>query len=348
MYIYALNRCCFFVFYQTLNDFFYFPECYYSDAFPAGSPESSWLYNEENSPGEDIHIRVKRSNDTPSPTPKQYANAVEEFYADPNNRAMYLVLPLIVLVYGGCSSIYCIHKCCRYVKRRKLEKEIHTRERLTSDTESCTGIEDTEVKRDHVTEPTSSGFIDNSKKTNEKELSPPPAYEQSVLREEDLPLEDFDDTNDIHPNQTATGRRTGNSRQQETSFTAAQKHIKDSDRSKLLEDPDRSKLSEERRDMDRVNNNDRSSSKTSRSVSRPRPSPSPHLSPPPAYEKRTSPDGKSSKGKEQFELTSRDIEDILNYYSDKKHMPDVIPEDTENVVPLRKKVRKWKQRVFNG
>ncbi|XP_076435328.1 uncharacterized protein LOC143275238 [Babylonia areolata] len=43
--------------------------------------------------------------------------------------AMYCVLPLIVLVYGGCSAIYCVHKCHRYFRRRR-HKHRH------SDTES--------------------------------------------------------------------------------------------------------------------------------------------------------------------------------------------------------------------
>ena len=44
---------------------------------------------------------------------------VEKFYEDKNNFAMFLVLPIIVLVYGGCAVIYCIARCRRYAKRRK-------------------------------------------------------------------------------------------------------------------------------------------------------------------------------------------------------------------------------------
>ena len=44
---------------------------------------------------------------------------VETFYADKNNFAMYLVLPIIVLVYGGCAVIYCIARCRRYIRRKK-------------------------------------------------------------------------------------------------------------------------------------------------------------------------------------------------------------------------------------
>jgi hypothetical protein len=44
---------------------------------------------------------------------------VEDFYADKNNFAMYLVLPIIVIVYGGCAVIYCIARCRRYLRRKK-------------------------------------------------------------------------------------------------------------------------------------------------------------------------------------------------------------------------------------
>lgn len=43
---------------------------------------------------------------------------IKTFYDDKNNFAMYLVLPLIVLVYGGCAVIYCIARCRRYLKRK--------------------------------------------------------------------------------------------------------------------------------------------------------------------------------------------------------------------------------------
>lgn len=53
------------------------------------------------------HSRVKR------------ASEVEIFFEDEQNQATYIVLPLLVLVYGGCSSIYCIYKCRRYLKRQR-------------------------------------------------------------------------------------------------------------------------------------------------------------------------------------------------------------------------------------
>ncbi|XP_048746104.2 uncharacterized protein LOC125658753 isoform X2 [Ostrea edulis] len=304
-------------------------------AYPTGAKQShsSFLlldneYSDTALSG-NIHVRVKRSNDS-APPPKQYANAIEEFYADPNNRAMYLVLPLIVLIYGGCSSIYCIHKCCRYVKRKKLEKEMQKRERLTSDTGSCTGIEETQEKQNIESERALSPVYADSIHSNEDKAldnSPPPAYEQTRLKHEDLPLEDIEESHETQYNLQEKYK------EEETSFIKTPVHVRMAETNKVQD---------VNRGMDYFQDDSRSSSKLSRPPTKPK------TSPPPAYEKRTSPDGKSSKGKEAFDLTPRDIEDILNYYSDKKHMPDVIPDDTENVVPLRKKVKKWKHRVFNG
>lgn len=48
---------------------------------------------------------------------------IEEFYQDKNNFAMYLVLPIIVIVYGGCAVIYCIARCRRYMRRKRKKKQ---------------------------------------------------------------------------------------------------------------------------------------------------------------------------------------------------------------------------------
>lgn len=50
-------------------------------------------------------------------------SAIEAFFQDNNNMAMYVVLPLIVLVYGGCSAIYCVAKCRRYLRKRNRQKK---------------------------------------------------------------------------------------------------------------------------------------------------------------------------------------------------------------------------------
>ncbi|ESO96174.1 hypothetical protein LOTGIDRAFT_160162 [Lottia gigantea] len=73
------------------------------------------------------------STETPAEIDNGFFAQVSTFYADKNNMAMFLVLPLIVLLYGGCSSIYCISKCRRYLRKRKHKKmaKSEDEERLT-------------------------------------------------------------------------------------------------------------------------------------------------------------------------------------------------------------------------
>ncbi|KAJ8310804.1 hypothetical protein KUTeg_012669 [Tegillarca granosa] len=64
---------------------------------------------------------------------KSFWDKVKEFYDDKNNFAMYLVLPIIVIVYGGCCLIYCIAKCRRFIKRKKSDKELLENEEMNED-----------------------------------------------------------------------------------------------------------------------------------------------------------------------------------------------------------------------
>lgn len=76
----------------------------------------------------DVRIGRKLLNaTTPAPVAavaedKSFFEQVEEFYEDKNNFAMYLVLPCIVLVYGGCSAIYCCYKCRQQLCSKKKGK----------------------------------------------------------------------------------------------------------------------------------------------------------------------------------------------------------------------------------
>lgn len=83
----------------------------------------------------DRHIRAAEDDTTEAPVEdtgsKSFWQKVEEFYSDNNNMAMYCVLPVIVLVYGGCSAIYCIHKCRRHLRRRK-HKRLHNEDDTSS------------------------------------------------------------------------------------------------------------------------------------------------------------------------------------------------------------------------
>ncbi|XP_070213235.1 uncharacterized protein [Littorina saxatilis] len=42
----------------------------------------------------------------------------DKFLDDPYNMAMYVVLPTMVFIYGGCCFIYCMAKCNRYCRRK--------------------------------------------------------------------------------------------------------------------------------------------------------------------------------------------------------------------------------------
>ncbi|XP_060073933.1 uncharacterized protein LOC132553690 [Ylistrum balloti] len=72
----------------------------------------------ENGPESGFIGRRLLNSTAPEPD-KSIWQKIEEFYDDKNNFAMYLVLPLLVFVYGGCSLIYCIAKCRRHLKKKK-------------------------------------------------------------------------------------------------------------------------------------------------------------------------------------------------------------------------------------
>ncbi|XP_076453513.1 uncharacterized protein LOC143288770 [Babylonia areolata] len=80
---------------------------------------------------------------SPPEEDKSIWEEIEEFYSDSNNMAMYCVLPLIVLVYGGCSAIYCIYKCRRYFRRRGKHKRLNN-----EDTSSVSGDERNDLNQE--------------------------------------------------------------------------------------------------------------------------------------------------------------------------------------------------------
>ncbi|CAL1528602.1 unnamed protein product [Lymnaea stagnalis] len=60
-----------------------------------------------------------------------------DFLDDDNNKAMFLVLPLFICVYGSCCVIYCVHKCRRYYARKKKSREILKRRREEAIEREC-------------------------------------------------------------------------------------------------------------------------------------------------------------------------------------------------------------------
>ncbi|KAK3094956.1 hypothetical protein FSP39_008325, partial [Pinctada imbricata] len=107
---------------------------------------------EENNRYQGRKLLSTTTEETPAPASltsesKTIWEKIEEFYSDKNNFAMYLVLPAIVLVYGGCAMIYCIAKCRQYFKRKKDKKD---KRRLQDDVDD--GESEDEILRNNNNE----------------------------------------------------------------------------------------------------------------------------------------------------------------------------------------------------
>ncbi|XP_033759967.1 uncharacterized protein LOC117342089 [Pecten maximus] len=96
---------------------------------------------------EDSFTGRKLLNSTAPEPDKSIWQEIEEFYEDKNNFAMYLVLPLLVFVYGGCSLIYCIAKCRRHLKKKKHKQSKFDRQDIDDDEGPLTDRNDTEEPR---------------------------------------------------------------------------------------------------------------------------------------------------------------------------------------------------------
>ena len=293
---------------------------------------------------------------TPAPAqPPQYKNAVEEFYADPNNRAMYLVLPLIILVYGGCSSIYCIYKCRRYLKRKRLENQ-KKKNGMDTSTRSSSIEEnpDDDLILVRNTYPNQNDVPRPVPIVVKRPISAePPPFARPASRstlQEDMPLHDLEEELE---------KEQPEDKNDETSFSSQKSNIyprissrNDGSHSSQSASPDKivdTDMAQERgavKSPENKQQTDRPQSKQTDSLR------------PDSFKAEYRPASKQSNDKESekelpkvkkfTDLTPKDIEDILNYYNDKKHMPDVIPDDTENMLPIRRKANKWKYRVFNA
>lgn len=62
---------------------------------------------------------LSSKNESSSEIDNSIGAKIREFYADDNNMALFCVLPLLILIYGGCSVIYCIHKCKKNFRKKK-------------------------------------------------------------------------------------------------------------------------------------------------------------------------------------------------------------------------------------
>lgn len=47
----------------------------------------------------------------------RHRRSTDEFFDNKNNIAMYIVVPILFLCYGGCAGIYCCYKCRLYIRK---------------------------------------------------------------------------------------------------------------------------------------------------------------------------------------------------------------------------------------
>lgn len=92
---------------------------------------------------------LSSKNESSSEIDNSIGAKIREFYADDNNMALFCVLPLLILIYGGCSVIYCIHKCKKNFRKKKEERKQKSKSQaaLSSDNVSLiSGTDNMSVK----------------------------------------------------------------------------------------------------------------------------------------------------------------------------------------------------------
>lgn len=84
--------------------------------------------------GYGILSRLRRNTNSSSSSSSE-----DDLFTESNNLAMFVVIPVLVVVYGGCACIYCCYKCRRYLKENKPFQEIadKIRGRETEENEDC-------------------------------------------------------------------------------------------------------------------------------------------------------------------------------------------------------------------
>lgn len=94
---------------------------------------------------------------------KSVFEKIKAFYDDPNNLAMYGVLPSIVLVYGGFCVIYCACKGYNDCKKKKLKEE--KKKRLIDDNDDDVVTANSSGENNNITKkPDQSELRDNTDK----------------------------------------------------------------------------------------------------------------------------------------------------------------------------------------
>lgn len=97
----------------------------------------------------DILSRLRRNANSTSSTSSE-----EDLFSESNNLAMFVVIPVMVIVYGGCACIYCCYKCRRYMKENRPFQDLadKIRGRETAGNNEETEITDEASQHDHPDE----------------------------------------------------------------------------------------------------------------------------------------------------------------------------------------------------
>lgn len=94
----------------------------------------------------EILSRLRRNANSSSSSSSE-----EDLFTESNNLAMFVVIPVMVIVYGGCACIYCCYKCRRYLKENKPFQDLadKIRGRETAGNNEETEITDEASQHDH-------------------------------------------------------------------------------------------------------------------------------------------------------------------------------------------------------
>lgn len=365
--------------------------------------------------------RHKRSSNSSS---EDNRSAIEKFYDDPNNKAMYLVFPLFVLVIGTCCGLYFCDRCRKHFRKKKAEerKREMTEKSLPSDERSDSkthinsarslnaednGKESSLTKEEvALTEQSSrddtpledvencpevkavnavpinrreTSFISDVQTLNNNNINPPsdikkeekPMVENKVILKKEAkkpesriaspPSAKNDKAKSPRPTSKQslksinTTQKPENKESSEENIHASEKNDKPEE---IKVQRENTKIEIEKQIQNNYENikakkrrdSHRSDRSNKRSIT-----PESKVSGSYAYHDKTTPlpdvtnSQKYPKMDRKFShLSPEAIGEIMQYYKDKKHMPDIIPDEDENIAPIKRKLRRAKYKIING
>ncbi|XP_071164838.1 putative uncharacterized protein DDB_G0274535 [Mytilus edulis] len=381
--------------------------------------DTSELYNKDAL----LHVLLRHKRSANNTSSDDGRSAIEKFYDDPNNKAMYLVFPLFVLIISTCCGLYFCDRCRKHLKKKKAEERKKENELLENQEEN----EENKASTSNSVDGHSSD-LNKSAKDNGVANSPIALEMSGDINRNDTPLEDVENSPEVKavnavpikhretsfmtdvqnankydvepqsknsssstfaddvksnnsnvPNavadDTSNSDTNGNTIKHDSVIVNKENLKKEHVAKKIkmnenLKDnrvvPEESNNNNsdqqhvvikplpttreiqvkniQRRDSFKSTSTVRSNKSLDRKSNGTRSSAAFH-------EKTTLPDvtKRYSKMDRKFTaLSAEAIGEILQYYKDKKHMPDIIPDEDENAAPIRKRFKKAKYKVFNG